>query len=269
MIIARLFPKKSNYFNRLNSLFVDLGKKMDSMGLLRLFSLWTLVVAGTVVGIDINERFVYWSWQGWAIGLMKIIIISILYLFILKPNNLWEVGSKILSNREILIHTIVSYLLLIFGNIGVSGLLPNFIGLIPYSLAFLSGLLVFQFPLILDENKGEWNHFDWNNKIEYFSFSLLLMLFSVVLGIYLDDPIISTAGSVSVPFPLITLVWPNHVRHLQRARFFPLFSFAMFLCVRVPWFLIPLCSLFFIIRTINYFRYGIVFPSFGVDFLEE
>ena len=81
MIIARLFPKKSNYFNRLNSLFVDLGKKMDSMGLLRLFSLWTLVVAGIVVGIDINERFVYWSWQGWAIGLMKIIIISILYLF--------------------------------------------------------------------------------------------------------------------------------------------------------------------------------------------
>ena len=43
MIIARLFPKKSNYFNQLNSLFIQIGKKMDSMGLIRLFSLWTLV----------------------------------------------------------------------------------------------------------------------------------------------------------------------------------------------------------------------------------
>ena len=148
-------------------------------------------------------------------------------------------------------------------------MIPNFFGIFPYFTAFLSCLLIFQFPLILDEDKGVWNYFDWNNKVQYFSLSLILMIASVLLGVFLDDPIMSTAGAVSVAFPLVGLIWPNHVRHLQRARFFPLFTFAMFLCVRAPWFLIPLGILFFLIRTINYFRFGIVYPSFGVDFLEE
>ena len=74
---------------------------------------------------------------------------------------------------------------------------------------------------------------------------------------------------LTIPFAIIALIWPSHVRHLQRARFYPLFIFAMFLCVRAPWFLIPLAILFFSIRTVNYLRYGIVHPSFGVDFLDE
>ncbi|MGY8783049.1 MAG: hypothetical protein ACKVHA_06530, partial [Fidelibacterota bacterium] len=65
------------------------------------------------------------------------------------------------------------------------------------------------------------------------------------------------------------LIWPNHVRHLQRARFYPVFTFSMFLCVRAPWFIIPLLVLFFILRTINYLRLGITYPSFAVDFLED
>jgi hypothetical protein len=94
------------------------------------------------------------------------------------------------------------------------------------------------------------------------------MVFAMLLGIILEDPIASTAAAVALPFSAIALIWPNHVRHLQRVRFYPLFIFAMFLCVRAPWFLIPLGVLFFLLRTINYFRYGIVHPSFGVDFLE-
>ena len=95
------------------------------------------------------------------------------------------------------------------------------------------------------------------------------MSITIILGISLDDPVVSTAGAVSIPFAIIALIWPSHVRHLQRARFYPLFIFAMFLCVRAPWFLIPLAILFFSIRTVNYLRYGIVHPSFGVDFLDE
>ena len=95
------------------------------------------------------------------------------------------------------------------------------------------------------------------------------MSISILIGILLDDPIVSTAGMVALPFAAIALIWRSHVRHLQRARFYPIFIFAMFLCVRAPWFLIPLAVLFFVLRTVNYFRYGIVHPSFGVDFLEE
>jgi len=38
----------------------------------------------------------------------------------------------------------------------------------------------------------------------------------------------------------------------------------MFSCVRAPWFLIILGLLFFTIRSINYLKYGIIYPSFGV-----
>ena len=269
MIIARLFPKNSNYFDKYHSLFVDLGKTTDSMGLLRLFSFWTLIVAGIVVSMDFNDRYVYWNMNGWELGFVKIFFASIVYFYILIPNALWIVGSKYLGPKEIISHSFIAYILLAYGNIRLENFFPNLIALLPYLTAFLACLLVFQFPLILDKNKGTWDHYDWQNKNQYFFISFLLMLISVTLGIYLDDPIMSTAGAVSIPFPLITLIWPNHVRHLQRARFFPLFTFAMFLCVRAPWFLFPLCSLFFIIRTVNYFRFGIIYPSFGVDFIED
>ena len=129
--------------------------------------------------------------------------------------------------------------------------------------------MVFQFILKLEEDKGTWNNFNWENKFRYLSMSVGFMILAMLLGIFLEDPVVSTAAAVSIPFPLIALIWPNHVRHLQRARFYPLFTFAMFLSVRAAWFLVPLVVLFFTLRMVNYFRYGIVHPSFGVDFLEE
>ena len=269
MIIARIFPKKSENFRSLKPFFQNLGDAMDSGGWIRLFSFWTLIVAGIVLNMDFENRYVYWSWSGWESGFIKLVIASIVYFYFLNPNNLWVIGSKKLQKNEIIMHALIAYVLLIFGYVGKGSMVPNFVGIFPYFMAFLSCLLVFQFPLVLDEEKGVWNFSDWSNKIQYFSLSLILLVASVFLGVFLDDPIMSTAGAVSVAFPLVGLVWPNHVRHLQRARFFPLFTFSMFLCVRAPWFLIPLSILFFLIRTINYFRFGIVYPSFGVDFLED
>ena len=269
MIISRIFPKKSNYFKKLEPVFQNIGEVMDSKGGIRLFSFWTLIVAGIVLSMDFENRYVYWNWIGWELGFLKLLFATIIYFYLLIPNNLWSVGSKYLEPTEIMNHGIIAYLLLVFGNIRLDLITPDFVGLLPYVIAFLSCLCAFQFPLTLDEEKGTWNHFEWKNKNQYFCLSLVLMLISTFLGVYFDDPIMSTAGAVCIPFPLITLIWPNHVRHLQRARFFPLFTFSMFLCVRAPWFFFPLWILFFIIRTVNYFRFGIVYPSFGVDFLEE
>ena len=269
MIVARLFPKTSKNYKYAQPFFKKMGDAMDSGGWVRLFSFWTLIVAGIVLNMDFENRYVYWNWSGWEYGLLKLLIASIVYFYFLNPNNLWVIGSKKLNSQEIGFHVIVAFILISYGNISTNSLIPHFLGIFPYLLAFLSFLLVFQFPLELDQEKGVWYHSEWSNTKLYFSLSLFLIVLSVVIGIYLDDPIMSTAGAVTVAFPLVGLIWPNHVRHLQRARFFPLFTFAMFLCVRAPWFLIPLCLLFFVIRTINYFRFGIVHPSFGVDFLEE
>ena len=185
MIIARIFPKKSQNFKNAKPFFQKIGDSMDSGGWIRLFSLWTLIVAGIVLNMDFENRYVYWSWSGWESGFVKLVVASVVYLYFLNPNNLWIIGSKRLQNKEIIIHAVIAFILLIFGNVGLNSMIPNFFGIFPYFTAFLSCLLIFQFPLILDEDKGVWNYFDWNNKVQYFSLSLILMIASVLLGVFL------------------------------------------------------------------------------------
>lgn len=269
MLLARLFPKKSTFFERNKHLYIKIGTKMDSVGWIQLFTIWTLVVAGIVINKGSTDRYVYWDWIGWEIGILKLVFASALFIFLLKPKKLWYLGEKELKITGFIIHGIVAFMLLMIGWINLDVSFRDFPILFPYCIAFLSGSLVFQFTLDLDQEKGVWNHHNWENKMSVFGGSVILMLVALLFGIYLDDPILSSAAAVSLPFPLIVLIWPNHVRHLQRARVFPIFTFAMALCIRVPWFFFPLGLMFFVIRTINYFRFGIVYPSFAVDFLEE
>ena len=72
----------------------------------------------------------------------------------------------------------------------------------------------------------------------------------------------STAGAVSVA-PLVGLIWPNHVRHLQRATVFPIiYFFYVFACKST---LVFDTYSYLILRDKNnkLFRFGIVYPSFG------
>ena len=86
------------------------------------------------------------------------------------------------------------------------------------------------------------------------------------MGFQFDDPVASTVSTVYLPFILVALIMPAHLRHLQRARIYGVFIPAVFLVVRFPWFLIPLCTLFFLLRLYHYFRFNIVYPTFGVDY---
>jgi len=286
MIIEKIVPVGSQNHMRWKDFFSNIGKKADSQGWIQLFSIWTLTVAGIVLSMDIQDRYVYWDWDGWIVGLVKLMIVSIVFISILNPKKIWTVGKKRLNIKEIFTHGVVGVILLLLGwiDIGmieaiskgklesmdmVTYLIYSALSIVPYVLSFLSCLLVFQFILELEEDKGTWNNLNWENKLGYLSMSVVFMVLAMLLGISLEDPVASTAAAVALPFSAIALIWPDHVRHLQRARFYPLFIFAMFLCVRAPWFLVPLAVLFFLLRIVNYFRYGIVHPSFGVDFLEE
>ena len=279
MLIEKIIPVGSDLYSVWSGYFSELGKKIDSQGWVQLFSIWTLTVGGIVLSMDLSDRYIYWEWSGWIEGFIKLLIASIVFLFILKPNGMWTAGTKRLKIKEFLIHSVIGSILLVFGFFDLEmfielheseiEFLHVLLSLFSYVLSFLSCLIVFQFILELEEDKGTWNNFNWEHKFEYLSISVGFMALAMFLGIFLEDPVASTAAAVSIPFPLIALIWPNHVRHLQRARFYPLFTFAMFLSVRAAWFLVPLAVLFFTLRMVNYFRYGIVHPSFGVDFLEE
>ena len=279
MLIEKIIPVGSDLYSVWSGYFSELGKKIDSQGWVQLFSIWTLTVGGIVLSMDLSDRYIYWEWSGWIEGFIKLLIVSIVFIFILKPNEMWTAGTKRLNIKEFLTHSVIGSILIVFGLFDLGMIVGPYeskieflhvlLSLISYVFSFLSCLIVFQFILELDEDKGTWNNFNWEHKFEYLSISVGFMALAMLLGIFLEDPVASTAAAVSIPFPLIALIWPNHVRHLQRARFYPLFTFAMFLSVRAAWFLVPLAVLFFTLRMVNYFRYGIVHPSFGVDFLEE
>ena len=279
MLIEKIIPVGSDLYSVWSGYFSELGKKIDSQGWVQLFSIWTLTVGGIVLSMDLSDRYIYWEWSGWIEGFLKLFIVSIVFIFILKPNEMWTAGTKRLNIKEFLIHSGIGTILVLFGLFDLEMIVGPYeskieflhvlLSLISYVFSFLSCLIVFQFILELEEDKGTWNNFNWEHKFEYLSISVGFMALAMLLGIFLEDPVASTAAAVSIPFPLIALIWPNHVRHLQRARFYPLFTFAMFLSVRAAWFLVPLAVLFFTLRMVNYFRYGIVHPSFGVDFLEE
>ena len=279
MLIEKIIPVGSNLYSVWKGHSSKIGKKIDSQGWVQLFSIWTLTVGGIVLSMDLSDRYIYWEWSGWIEGSIKLLLVSIVFIIILKPNGMWTAGTKRLNIKEFLIHSAIGSILLVFGLFDlemIKGSSENkieffhvLLSLVPYIFSFLSCLIVFQFKIELEEDKGTWNNFNWEHKFEYLSISVGFMVLAMFLGIFLEDPVVSTAAAVSIPFPLIALIWPNHVRHLQRARFYPLFTFAMFLSVRAAWFLVPLAVLFFTLRMVNYFRYGIVHPSFGVDFLEE
>ena len=285
MILEKIVPVDSQPYLRYKQIFSIMGEKSDSQGWVQLFTIWTLTVAGIVLSMDMQDRYVYWEWDDWMVGLVKLMIVSVVFIAFLNPKKIWIVGTKRLKLNEVLIHCVVGTILLLFGwmdldmieanskgefesSIIVVYLIYSSLSIVPYVFSFLSCVLVFQYILELEEDTGTWTNSNWENKFRYLSISVVSMVFAMLLGIVLEDPVASTAAAVAIPFSAIALIWPNHVRHLQRARFYPLFIFAMFLCVRAPWFLIPLGVLFFLLRTINYFRFGIVHPSFGVDFLE-
>ena len=279
MLVEKIIPVGSDLYSVWKRHSSKVGKKIDSQGWVQLFSIWTLTVGGIVLSMDLSDRYIYWEWSGWIEGFIKLLLVSIVFVIILKPNGMWTAGTKRLNIKEFLVHSAIGSILVVFGLFDLEmikgpskhkiELFHVLLSLVPYIFSFLSCLIVFQFKIELEEDKGTWNNFNWEHKFEYLSISVGFMVLAMFLGIFLEDPVASTAAAVSIPFPLIALIWPNHVRHLQRARFYPLFTFAMFLSVRAAWFLVPLAVLFFTLRMVNYFRYGIVHPSFGVDFLEE
>ena len=227
MLLARLIPKDSSNFKNLSFGFKKLGKKFDELGLIFLFPIWTLIGAGLVTSLDFSNRYVYWEWHGYLLGLIRVLVGSVIYIFILRPRNYWIPGCKKLQFKNLIAHFGIAILMLFIGWVDHNVRIINILTLFPYGIAFLSCLLIFQFELEFDSANGIWIHSGWQDKAKILLMSIFLMFVSTTLGILMDDPILSTAAAVSIPFPLVTLVWPNHVRHLQRARIFPIFTFAM------------------------------------------
>jgi len=258
MIISKLIPTESSLYLILSE-FSKNWNGLMKFNPYRWFVLWILMASGTAAHEGVIDRFTFWNESSPLSGWITLVIVTGIFQYTMEKQKFSFNG--IVNNWKLIIeHILFSFLLFITGWGWLSGNYFNALqSFLPYLMGYLSVLGMFQINLDTVDEKG-YEPGKWIVVV-----SLLLSISSIVLGIILDDPVISTASAVYTPFLLVTLVFPEHKRHIQRIRIYPIFIYAMFVSVRLPWLLIPLGILFFGIRIYNYFRYNIVYPTFSVD----
>ena len=267
MILARVIPKDSNSFKKNRKRMSFFVQFVDKYNISYLFGVWTATIAGYVYLLGNIDRYSYWEWSGLPNGVLRILL-STLFFYSFSSFGFWRTSNKRLEQAALIYNSVFYFACFILGSLSFNVLEFNSVGYLPYLAFIISGVLIYEFKVLYNLEIGNWSVDSWNKKNSYMIAAFILMVFATFLGYVLDDPIISTVGIVSLFFPAVVLIWPSDVRHIKRLQFYPLFTFAMFTCVRAPWFFIILAILFFFLRSTNYFKYGIVYPSFGVH-LEE
>ncbi len=226
------------------------------------FAVWIMMTSGTSAQQQSLDRYTYWDISLAGVGLITLLIVTGLMTIIFR-NEKFSFVSNDINPAVIINHTIIGLLLFMTGWGWLSWLNGEFLNSLksffPYLLVYISLILIYQIDLDSIPEKG------YQPGKSLIAVCLLLVIVSVFYGIVYDDPVVSTTAAVIAPFYMIALVFPEHKRHIERARIYPVFIAAMFVSVRLPWLLIPLSILFFGLRTYHYFRFNIVFPTFAVD----
>ena len=258
MIAEKYFPKGSPRYKA----FIDPFKKLDgffSLNPERWFSLWTIILAGANTAGHLENRWLYWEWSTFSYLFIPILVFSTwLDRYLDKFSFFSKNVDSIQSAISILLRGSVFFIL---GMIPVGFNYLFFIYGIPYLIFFLVGYMVWSIQIDTEEKSVP-------SKASMAPILLtitLLTVFVSIVGYLNDDPMISTIAAVYTPFPLVALIFPPAIRHIQRCRMHVVFIPAMFLSVRFPWLLIMVTLLFWILRYYNYFRFGEVKPSFKVD----
>ena len=129
-----------------------------------------------------------------------------------------------------------------------------------YVLYFSSVHIVWSMPLNVEKEL-------FPKKSESMKTLLLCLVITVVISIYgfwSSDPYLATASGLYIPFYLVTILFPNAIRHYQRLRIFGVAIPVFFIGVHFPWFLVISILIFWILRYFHYFNSGVVIPSFKV-----
>ena len=260
MLLARFAPIDSKRYEKLAQVAKSIDQIIEWLPT-QLFGIWTIFVAGMALGKAQSDRYNFWDWSDWLIGILGLLVITIIYSPLkkkLKINKIQEIDFT-KNSLTYTFYFIFFLLLFAIGWLTISSL--NMHDLIDGSTQYLAFSLSLVF--IHSIKHEDINIFDLKHKNIQTVVAILLLLFCSFSGYISDDPVLSTASIVSLPF-LVVLLFGKHIRHLERAKFYPIFIFAMFVVSREAWFLIPLLLLFFVLRSYNYLLYQKVYPSFGV-----
>ncbi len=224
----------------------------------QLFGIWTVFVTGISAGKTTVDRYYFWDWSDWWIGLIGITAIILLVGILGLKQKRIQMTDISASSKSIAFHLILSFILFNIGSISYNTIYT--VNAILYIMAYLAIYLVHAIKC----EKTEGIIISQNDKNTKTGIAIILLFVIAIIGYVLNDPVISTGSVVALPF-MIVLLFGKHFRHLERAKFYPIFIFAMFVASREAWFLIPLILLFFILRSYNYLRYQKAYPTFGVS----
>ena len=257
MLLARYAPVGSPRYEKLSKSSLKFDKIMEWLPA-QWFSIWILIVAGIANGKLYVDKNYFWDYSDWKIGLFIFFMVFVIIGVLGFKFNFLPIRNISATFKSIKYHILLVFVLFWAGN-SISNAI--YVGnSVIYALAYFALFLMHTVKI----NESEQLIISQKNKNIKTGISTVLLLIAGISGYFLNDPVIATAAIVSLPF-LIVLLFGKHVRHLERAKFYPIFIFAMFVSSREAWFLIPIFMLFHILRSYNYLRYQKVFPTFGVS----
>ena len=260
MLINRIIKPDSNLYRDLSNKSKQFDHFMN-WNPLRWFGMWCMALSGFNIVKGSENRYIFWDWSSGTVFFYLVLIIVTIWTVISSNNT--KIPKKIDGPKSVLYFFVLGLSCLILGSLSQSVHIYVF-NYVPYILYYFGVLFVFSIHMKSNDDHSS-SISNGNNRLLILFFASILTLISSLLGYNLDDPIISTISTVYLPFLIVSIIMPIHIRHLQRARMYGLFIPAVFLSIRYPWFLIPLWSLFFILRIYHYFRFNIIFPTFAVD----
>lgn len=261
MLVARLIPPGSATYQRLRERSRWLDGLMDQQPE-HWFGVWIMSVAGINVSWAAFQRYYFWDFSQTLYGLTTLIVVTVIFALVQWKKSWFTFrlgGFNTLSGyKTLLLHLLLGWVLFAAAapsyNLSAQGLVHS----LPYLSGFLALVVVYSIPLSQEGTPAD----PFRRRPGVF-LALVLVFIACGLGVVLDDPVISTIAVVYSPFLVVALILRPR-RHLERARIWGIFIPAMFLAVRLPWFLVPLGILFFGLRTYHYFRHGKVYPTFKV-----
>ena len=258
MLAERYILKGTGFYKKLSRSFTVFDSFFN-LSPLRWFAVWAMIVSGNNVAIHLENRWVYWNWDSFSFYLVFLLIISsfIDFIFITK---LFNRNGKSFYFEQVIIFLYGFFLFLLGSNplkLSSNLILIGF----PYILFFLAGNLTWKIPLNIFSSSMP----SKKNFAPFLAITIAFTFIAALVGYLNDDPMISTIAAVYLPFPLVAIVFPPAIRHLQRCRMYVIFIPLMFLAMRYPWFIFIILPLFLLSRYYFYFTHGNVVPSFKVD----
>jgi len=264
MIAQRLAPvgtpRHEKIFNRVQKI-----EGLDGLNPLVWFAIGGLYAAGISAYAGNMDRYTFWTFSRWIQGSVGILIWTLVYVFLLRKQSWFDFSSGF-QLKHLILNLLIGLVVFLSGwvHFSINGLTQAVL----YLLAFLAIWLVFTIEIDENEDTGKKTIPNPTYRLTVAAVGGVLLLFTMFAGIFRDDPVLSTASIVALPFYIVAL-FDNHVRHVQRLRFYPGFIFLGFIASREAWFFVIAVIFFYFLRHFYYFRLGIIHPSFGVDHDEE